>query len=110
MKVKCINNNGWEYLTVDKTYEVIEDDNWYWIINDSGDEHGYPKELFKSFSEIKNETIRMKVKCIKEKEYTSVLTVGKTYNVIDKNDYFYCITDDKGGENWFGKFIFTEIK
>ena len=57
MKIKCINNNGWEYLTVDKTYEVIEDDNWYWIINDKGIEDWYPKELFKTLAEMRNDKI-----------------------------------------------------
>jgi hypothetical protein len=58
MKIKCINNKDeyWEYyLTLDKTYEVIEinDDNYY-IINYK---NYYLKEWFKPLSEIRNEKI-----------------------------------------------------
>ena len=59
MKVKCINiYNLHLTLTIGKIYDVInKDDNWYWIINDSGDEHGYPKGWFRPLSEIRNEII-----------------------------------------------------
>ena len=58
MKVKCIENNGRKYLTVDKTYEVIAIyNNDYRIIDDDGDKYLYSKELFKSVSEIRNDTI-----------------------------------------------------
>ena len=60
MKVKCIDNsNGWEWrLTIDKIYNVIEEKHYrYWIINDDGYKNWYPKDRFKSLSEIRNETI-----------------------------------------------------
>jgi hypothetical protein len=59
MKVKCINNKGWLYLTLDKIYEVINistnDD--YFIIDDYGDERWFPKKWFKLLSEIRNKKI-----------------------------------------------------
>jgi hypothetical protein len=36
MKVKCIENNGICYLTISKTYEVIDYNYYdYWIIDDN---------------------------------------------------------------------------
>ena len=59
MKVKCIRNDDWQiYLTVDKTYEVIKEEGVYYkIIGDKGIENWFPKDWFKSLSEIRNETI-----------------------------------------------------
>ena len=59
MKVKCIDNRGFnEYITIGKTYDVIEEDDMsYTIINDNG--HGWwlNKQCFKTISEIRNEKI-----------------------------------------------------
>ena len=60
MKVKCIDIGCWkDRLTIGKTYEVIyEDNNWYWIIiDDIGDEKWFPKRRFTLLSEIRNDTI-----------------------------------------------------
>ena len=51
MIVKCIRYD--QYLTINKIYEVIERNKyWYEIIDDSGSRHGYEKNYFKSVSEI----------------------------------------------------------
>jgi hypothetical protein len=59
VKVKCIDNYGWSYLTIGKTYDVIEidDEYGYKIIDDSDYKNWYEKELFKTISEIRNEII-----------------------------------------------------
>ena len=58
MKVKCIGNVGESNLTIGKTYEVTrKDENLYWIINDKGIEDWYPKELFKTLAEMRNDKI-----------------------------------------------------
>ena len=58
MKVKYIIDYGWYDLTIDKIYDVIcEDKVYYTIINDSGNDHDYPKEWFKTLAEIRNEII-----------------------------------------------------
>ena len=59
MKVKCIDNYGWSYLTIGKTYDVIkiDSDNDYWVINDYDKENWYSNELFKPLSKIRNERI-----------------------------------------------------
>ena len=59
MKVKCIENDGWNnFLTIGKFYEVTEeDDAGYIIIDDYGGECWFPKECFKTLSELRNETI-----------------------------------------------------
>ena len=66
MKVKCIYNIGnlYQTLTINKTYEVIrENDNWYWIINDKGKEDYYRRDWFKpTVAEIRNEKINKLLK------------------------------------------------
>ena len=59
MRVKCIDNQQLCDLTTGKTYEVVDEyNNCYFIINDNDKKYwGYPKEWFKSLSEIRNETI-----------------------------------------------------
>ena len=59
MKVKCIDKvDGWFNLTVGKIYEVIGYGGYrYNIIDDIGDECWFPKECFKTLSELRNETI-----------------------------------------------------
>ena len=59
MTVKCIDTMGYKYLTMGKTYEVvsIDADGDYYIINDECDDLWYPKYLFKTLSEMRNETI-----------------------------------------------------
>jgi hypothetical protein len=59
MKIKCIDNKDGElYLTIDKTYNVIEDNKFnYKIINDNGYNNWYYKEYFKPLSEYRNERI-----------------------------------------------------
>ena len=58
MKMKCINDDGWFNLTSGKTYEIIDEDIYYYlIINDIGDEDWFRKSYFRSLSEYRNETI-----------------------------------------------------
>jgi hypothetical protein len=60
MKIKCINKDGWKYLTKDKIYEVIiENDgfNNYAVLDDKDCVWWYPKECFKPLYEIRNEKI-----------------------------------------------------
>ena len=60
MKVKCINDHGWRYLTIGKIYDVIKedrDDGDYKIANDIGHELWYRKIHFKTLAEYRNETI-----------------------------------------------------
>ena len=60
MKVKCINNDDWKYLIIDKIYDVIEEDDEddeYQMINDKGYIWGCSKYRFKLLSEIRNEKI-----------------------------------------------------
>ena len=60
MKIKCINNDGWEkYLTNEETYEVIkiDDEGDYQIIDDIGIKCIFNKNRFKTLSELRNEKI-----------------------------------------------------
>jgi hypothetical protein len=58
MKIKCINDGGWEYLTIGKIYEVFYIDKYYYKINnDNGYKHWYSKDWFKTLSEIRNDKI-----------------------------------------------------
>jgi hypothetical protein len=66
MKVKCIDNKGWEtWLTIDKIYDVtyIFQDGDYELINDKGKKGVFfKKDQFKSISEIRNEKINKLLK------------------------------------------------
>ena len=60
MKVKCIDNNDWpDYLTIDKTYDVIEyDSDNYNIMDDNyNSEYWYDKNRFTPLSEYRNNII-----------------------------------------------------
>ena len=60
MKVKCIKNNGLKnYLTIGKTYEVININYFgnYIIIDDNCYHTSCPKRVFKTLSEIRNDKI-----------------------------------------------------
>ena len=60
MKIVCINKNGYNGdITIGKTYEVIHINDYgdYIIINDKGDKNWYPKDRFKSLSEIRADKI-----------------------------------------------------
>jgi hypothetical protein len=49
----------------------------------------------------------MKVKCINSKFW--YLTIGKMYDVINENDYFYEIVEDSGYSNWYHKEYFKPL-
>ena len=55
----------------------------------------------------------MKVKCINIKydryNYKSYLTIGKTYNVIREDDYWYWTIDDDGDERGYPKEWFKPL-
>jgi hypothetical protein len=67
MKIICINNKNYEEeLTIYKTYEFNDklfnvNDNNFWryiiLINDKGSMNFYPKILFKSLDEYRNDKI-----------------------------------------------------
>ena len=60
MKIKCINNKGYLYITIGKTYEVVSiyADGDYIIINDIGIEDCYYEKWFKpAVSEMRNDKI-----------------------------------------------------
>jgi hypothetical protein len=59
MKVVCIDNKDCDYITIGKTYEVININEYeYNIIDDCGDDYwDYDIEFFKTLSDIRNEKI-----------------------------------------------------
>lgn len=58
MNVVCKENiNGQFSITIGKSYEVIIDKYAYKIMDDNDEYKYYPKEMFKSLSEIRNEKI-----------------------------------------------------
>ena len=99
-KIKCVNKENNSYLTVGKTYDVIETDGQCCkITNDNGIDQYYSKEYFKAISESKNE----KVECIDNKYIKKYLTIGKIYNVVDDYDDHYHLVNDNGDSGWFNK-------
>ena len=59
MKIVCIDNKNCAFnLTIDKIYNTYDDDLCnYYMYNDGGHFHYYPKEWFKPLSEVRNEKI-----------------------------------------------------
>ena len=63
MKVVCIDDNdGYNYLTIGKTYDVINEDGGeydygYYIIDDNNIKDWYGEYMFKPISEIRNDKI-----------------------------------------------------
>ena len=60
MKIKCIDNECYRnYLTIGKTYDVIDEDKYgYRIIDNYNNENWYLKSYFESaVAEIRNDTI-----------------------------------------------------
>ena len=48
----------------------------------------------------------MKIVCIKKNNYHFNITISKTYDVIEEEDYGYIIINDRGIKDWFPKYIF----
>ena len=52
----------------------------------------------------------MKIKCIEDRGFDNLLTIGKTYDVIKvQSDGDYVIIDDLGSENWYYKEDFKPL-
>jgi hypothetical protein len=61
-KIICIDNGGYRYLTIDKTYYTTEYKNdYYYIISDRDIKYDidewYPEECFNPLSEYRNDKI-----------------------------------------------------
>ena len=87
--VKCININSgsWGDLTVGYIYEVIEEDNNYYKVEDDAyDNWYYSKRLFEEFvPEVKKPEAKKYVKCISTKAAFgnySFITVGGLYEML----------------------------
>ena len=63
MLVRCVTSNWWSAMTLDKRYEVIEEQlglyNLYKVINDSGVPYYYPIEFFEEISTIDPHIVKM---------------------------------------------------
>ena len=62
MKIKCIDEDGWVYLTNGKNYEVLNktvcsNTSYYYLIDNNGRENWYETKCFKPLSEARNEKI-----------------------------------------------------
>ena len=53
----------------------------------------------------------MKIKCINNKWNNKKLslTIGKSYDVINKTEYRYWIIDDEGDDGWYSKEYFKSL-
>lgn len=51
-KIICINNDHMKFLTLDKVYEIYDNDHsYYYLINDNNEKSGYNKKRFYSVKE-----------------------------------------------------------
>ena len=105
MKVKCVDDRGWE-LTVGRQYEVLEEENLrYKIKSDEGKFLFYDKNLFEIVEENK-----MKVKCVNNQNSQLLLTVGKEYEVLNADTYAYRVRCDAGQTYWYCKEYFEIVE
>ena len=51
----------------------------------------------------------MVVKCIRNKQFPTRLTLDKTYEVLKVTMTCYIIRDDRGTVTWYGKSSFMEV-
>lgn len=106
MKVKCIDNKGLkDFLTIDKIYTVLEEDETrYLILDDVNELIRYSKNRF-----IPVEESKMKVKCIDNKNNTDYLTINKIYSVIEEYKTSFKIVDDKNKMFCYSKYRFLKV-
>lgn len=87
-EIICINSTNYIELTLGKIYNIIEKNNYYYLIkDDTNNMHWFSKYLFKSLAQIK------KVICIDDKDWLYI-TTGKTYYVFKENNDNYCIINN----------------
>ena len=101
MKVKCIDNEFVrKSLTIDKTYEVIEEKEHHYVIFDNDNEKStYKKIRFVPVDE--NKCINMRIRCINNLLTEKYLSKDKIYTVLEEKGDFYIIYDDsKKVNNW----------
>lgn len=105
MKVKCINNEGFSLITVNKIYEVVEETrDYYYIRNNSKTVKRYGKNRFEVVPEVveakevapKKAPVEKKPakKMVVCKLPTDGLTFGQKYEVLETLDKHYRIKDD----------------
>ena len=65
MLVRCVTSNWWSAMTLDKRYEVIEEQlGLYKVINDSGVPYYYPIEYFEEVKKMSEKiTLKIFTKC-----------------------------------------------
>lgn len=63
MKVKCIDNGEYLYITIGTVYEVLEADvDSFLVLNDVNDEVHYPKARFEEINEAVSDLVQYRYK------------------------------------------------
>ena len=132
-KVRCVNNNGFQDLTVGKEYEALRvyGDNVV-LIDDAGDEYQYDIRLFEPVAKdnedlttllpnmqaMGNKEIEMtnldnflnckKVRCVVD-NWLAYLTTEKEYEVLHVAKYTVSIIDDSGDERVYDIGLFEPV-
>ena len=76
MKMKCIDDSGYNDLTLGKIYEVEDSwDGWVVVLIERGRNKAYSSKRFEEVGKEEN-TMSMKMKCIDD-AFCSPLTLGK---------------------------------
>ena len=105
-RIRCINNHLTEkYLSKDKIYTVLEEEEDYYIIyDDSKKVNKWNKCRF-----VPVEVNNMVVKCIDNVGLNHCLTNDKIYNVIIEDDVWYYLLDDNNDFKYYLKARFEIV-
>lgn len=114
MEIRCINNVGkGEYLTLYKSYKVIEKDSGcYYIKNDKGMKFGYSKDRFIIVEGVNSKIpIEEKyVKCIDGDTHGWIeLRTGDIYKVLFETDYEYYVENNSRRRKGYPKDRFEKV-
>lgn len=117
VKVKCVNNTGvYGQLTKGKVYDVVGQTRSLYFVHDDVPMDWYQREygkmsigFDKERFEIISEKEVMRVKCIRRGN-NSYITVGKIYEAIVDDGYYYKIINDQGDCFEYAHSLFEIVK
>lgn len=109
MKVKCVDAGTGKYLTHGKIYEVRENRSMSYVLT-SDDTGNNTNCHSKSRFEIVKEPSKIKVKCIKNDEYESLLKLNKVYEVIKETSALFYLNDESNEKFGYYKNRFQIIE
>lgn len=105
IKVRCVDTDNYNYLTLDKEYECENIGRILTTIKDDANNFKhYPSNLFEKVEDV------LMVKCIDNAQLDEcILTEGKLYKVIEKGKNTYTVINDDNNKGKYNKIRFKQI-